>query len=697
MTGIAGGDCDAAFPMDLFPSSCRYGTWSHDDFGLPCFDGRFTGPAAIERPFFHGFSSGRLNALIGRNGLLRLFTTEGGYTELTASTFHGRGGPYLEWVSARGERHTLAHGDLPPGGGVRYGVGYARFTNVWRDEEGSALEITQEFFSAPDGAPRVGARFTLRNAGSGSLDGRLRIRTDVEPGGKPGPAPRALESGPGRVVWKKFHPGLGDFWVGADPDFGEGRSEGVSLLLDAPLALAPGEARVVRAQAGYGAESPGRHGEPEEAGRAWAARLAGLRPEAPVKWMRDEAIWCAGQLYSYEAYDSSVGGRYLNLGGYGWPLFGVREVPQTALTVAAHDPGLALDCLRWTAKVQYASGDIPHCHAFRRPEAGETLFTGHKESDNEIWFVLGCAEVLHETGRTEFLDEELAFWEGETASVWEHLRRAVEWVRRGIGTGAHGLVRMAEGDWNDYLSGVGARGRGESMMNTGMMCRALARLLPFARERDAAFADECEAWLGELRAAAERGFDGRWFVRGYTDDGAAFGSSEDGRVFLNAQTWCALGGCGTPEMRETAMDSALEACASPIGLTLMSRPYPCPPPPEVSKCPIPRGDGENAGIWPQTVHWAVWALAELGRREEALDLWRRMSLRNHAWLHPDAPFGIFNGPDCYSSAFAGEREGWTQVAMMERAKFPPMNPIVAWPAFSLRQAMGAGLAAATRG
>src|SRR5690606_21912971 len=74
---------------------------------------------------------------------------------------------------------------------------------------------------------------------------------------------------------------------------------------------------------------------------------------------------------------------------------------------------------------------------------------------------------------------------------------------------------------------------------------------------------------------------------------------------------------------------------------------------------------------------------ELDWKDEALDVWERISLRNHARLYPDVPFGIFNGPDCYSSHYAGEREGWTQVQMLERAKFPPMNPMVAWQALSL--------------
>ena len=660
----------------------HYGIWTHDEAGLPCFDGHFVGAAAIERPFLHGLSSGRIQALVNRWGLVHLFTTEGGYTDLCTNTSCGRSGLYLE-LETGSERFPLIHDDLTENISIRYGIGYACYTGVWRDGCGGSLEIEQEFYTPPDRQSRIAARFQLRNTGVTPLVGVLRLRSDVEPARATGPSPRILRVAPGSVSWKNFHPGLGDFQLSADPTFTACEPEGASLLLSSPFSLPAGDTREISAQVGYGPRPLGAFPSPALARLAWARRIGALEFDGVEPWIRDEARWSAGQLYSYEAWDSSVGEHYLNLGGYGWGGFGAREVPETALAIAAHDPALALTCLRWTAKIQQASGDIPHCHAFRRPAPGEVHSTGHKESDNEIWFVLACAEVVQATGRLEFLDEELPFWEGEVASVWEHLRRAVDWIFTGVGLGTHGLIRIADGDWNDYLSLVGSRGFGESMMNTGMACCALDRLVTLARSRDPAFAEACATRLAALRAAATAGFDGRWFVRGYTDDGLPFGTLAEDRVFLNAQSWCVLGGCGTPAMRESAMRAVLEKCHSELGLTLMSRPYPCPPPHSVSNCPIPAGEGENSGIWPQTVHWAIWAITELDWRDEALALWKRMSLRNHARLHPEVPYGIFNGPDCYSSHYAGEREGWTQVEMLERAKFPPMNPMIAWQAFSL--------------
>jgi hypothetical protein len=223
-------------------------------------------------------------------------------------------------------------------------------------------------------------------------------------------------------------------------------------------------------------------------------------------------------------------------------------------------------------------------------------------------------------------------------------------------------------------------------MNSGMACRAFAGLARLARIRgDEAFARDVEHFVDESKAAVESAFDNGWFLRGYTDAGRPVGSQSEDRLFLNAQSWSILGGCGTRTQRRAALMAALQKCHTPIGLTLMSRPYSSPAPDDISRCAIPAGEGENAGIWPQTIYWLVWALAEENLIDEALTEWICGTLRNHSRRFPNVPFGIFNGPDCYSSHWAGSREGWTQVQLLDRAQFAPMNPAVAWQGFALRK------------
>jgi cellobiose phosphorylase len=233
---------------------------------------------------------------------------------------------------------------------------------------------------------------------------------------------------------------------------------------------------------------------------------------------------------------------------------------------------------------------------------------------------------------------------------------------------------------------MGAEGRGESVMNSGMACRAFDLVVEIARGRgEALFAGEVETYLAKLHPAVSAAFDHEWFRGGYTDGGKPVGSYAENRVFLNAQTWPVLGKCGTPEQRRAALKSAIRHCHTDIGLMLVSRPYSSPAPDDISMCAIPAGEGENAGIWPQTIHWLVWALTEEGLLEEALAEWKCGTLHNHAYRFPYVPYGIFNGPDCFSSKRSGKREGWTQNQLLKRAQTVPMNPMVAWQGFTLRK------------
>jgi cellobiose phosphorylase len=390
-------------------------------------------------------------------------------------------------------------------------------------------------------------------------------------------------------------------------------------------------------------------------------------------------------LLSFTSYDSSTREYYLALGGYGWAGFSVREVSETSMVLAECDPVMTLGALRFVASTQLANGDVPKWHNLRRDRSSHEC-----DSDNELWFVLGCMESVRLSGRAEWLDERCPFWDEGDGTLWEHCRRAFFWVRDAIGRGAHGLILIRDGDWNDYLSLMGAKGRGESVMNSGMACRAFSAMAVIARRRgETELAAELEHFTAELRAAVAAAFDEVWFLRGYTDAGKPVGGSAENRLFINAQTWSVLGGCGTRTQQMQALQAMIRECHSNIGLLLMSRPYSSPAPDDISWCAIPSGEGENAGIWPQTVHWAVWALAETGMLDEARAEWECGTLHAHARHFPDVPYGVFNGPDCFSSRWAGAREGWTQQQLIDRARFAPMSPIVAWQGFSWRRLMEA--------
>lgn len=672
----------------------NYGIWSKDSAGLPCFNLKPEAGPDRDSPMRHLMGTGRLSALADRWGGLRLFTTDGGngFVPLHPASSRCRSAFYSTLI-LDGEPFSLFPADLDTGRRTEYGTGYVMHSGTlsrgkWR------AGFEQTIWAPFDMGRGLLCKVRLTNTGKGMLDAGWRVSSDqAQFRVEEEPSVNDVKLGDGFALARWPAKEIG--WIGlVGPAGWAGERAFHQLRLQRRIRLAPGRSVEAVFWLGYGAtadltairQSISRNTF-RRSRQEWKRLLAPVSSmNVPEKWIHDECEWSYGQLLSFTNVDGAVGEFYTSLGGYGWGGFCVRECGETAMALAPWHPGLARSSLRWLAKLQYSNGDLRKAHDFRRPP--RQIATEPHESDGEIWFLLGCLESAAESGCTDMLEEVVPFADDGRATIWEHCRRAYRWIRDGVGTGRHGLVKIWHGDWNDYLSSVGRLGQGESVMNSGMACRAFSLLAEAARKRgDRVLAADVESALAALRAAVAKAFDRTHFLYGYDDYGKPLGGHAEDRVHLNAQTWAALGGCGTAVQRRLALRHAVRKCWSPIGLMLMSRPYSSPPPETISWCPIPPGEGENSGIWPQTVYWAVWALTEAGLRADAVRVWRAMSLRSHSFHHPDVPYGIFNGPDCYSSRHAGVRDGRTQIELSNRAAHVPMNPAIAWQAFAWRKVL----------
>ena len=677
------------------------GTWTRDDSGLPCFD------ADLERhpkPYLtlcHILSTGTAGALTDQWGNVKFITTEDGPVCLTPATGRTRSGLYA-MLELEDQLHSLIYAELHQNKSIRYGTGYVDYRG---DLVAGArrLTVSQYLFTPPAKDRALSCNFTFHNSGTEPISGTFSLRSDVfiHPGSSYREWVNGLrpDSGAGFACFRQAHPVLGDVLLTAGPEW-SGSSRAHCLILTRRLTLVPGETLTVPVLLAYAPsiqvaerQSALATVTPAQSRQAWAKRLSSSAVPGLDRWMEDECRWSLGQLLSFEFYDPVLSQHYLHLGGYDlFPnpddppdhlAYTVREAAENTLVISHFEPSLAKSSLRWLAQMQLTSGDIPKNYDYTTTRNDIPHY--ERDSDTEIWFLMALGEYVELTGDLAFLDDILPWFPEGKDSLWDHAKRAFQWITQGIGIGQHGLILILEGDWNDYLSTVGARGKGESVMNSGMAARAFDSLARVARKRgDTAFAAEAEKWRDSLRAAVGRAFDREWFAGCYTDDGNPIAGYGD-RVYLNAQSWAALGGCGTPEQRRKALLSAVEQCASKIGLLLQSKAYSSPAPPEISWAPLPGGEGENGGIWPQTVHWTVWALAQEGLLDQAFAEWQKSTLRNHARCCPDVPYGIFNGPDCWSSRLAGPFEGWSQYELFNRQVPCPMCPIISWQALSMLQ------------
>ena len=222
---------------------------------------------------------------------------------------------------------------------------------------------------------------------------------------------------------------------------------------------------------------------------------------------------------------------------------------------------------------------------------------------------------------------------------------------------------MGAADWNDGLNAVGYAGRGESVWVAHFLhflLREWAELPVLDKPERERFKHEAEA----LREAANtHGWDGEWYLRATTDDGALVGSASniEGRIFLNAQTWALIGGTASPERARQAMDAARKHLFKEYGPLLLAPAYSVPDPSIGYLTRYAPGTRENGGLYTHAACWALLAERMAGSAETAYQLWRTFCpvLRG---MDPDKymaePYVTPGNVDGPTSALPG-RGGWS--------------------------------------
>ncbi|MEI7591276.1 MAG: cellobiose phosphorylase, partial [Deltaproteobacteria bacterium] len=151
------------------------------------------------------------------------------------------------------------------------------------------------------------------------------------------------------------------------------------------------------------------------------------------------------------------------------------------------------------------------------------------------------------------------------ASVLDHTLTGIRHLSGDLG--AHGLVLAHEGDWNDSLNWMGRAGRGESVWTSMALyhsCRVMAEMAKDLLERPLLEREMNERAESIAAAIQAHGWDGEWYLAGWSDFGNPVGSrtNREGRVYLNTQTWAVLTGLATGERKELclrAVDGILES------------------------------------------------------------------------------------------------------------------------------------------
>lgn len=317
--------------------------------------------------------------------------------------------------------------------------------------------------------------------------------------------------------------------------------------------------------------------------------------------------------------------------------FGFRDQLQDAVNLLLLDSKPAREQIGCACAHQFSAGDVCHWwHAGFGVEHGVRT----RISDDLLWLPWAVCEYAQKTGDTQILSAEYPFLAGEelteherdryqpltpgaeTGTVLEHCRRAfMRVLARGVG--AHGLLHIGTGDWNDAFDRVGAQGRGESVWLTwffAVTARKFAALIGgHAAEQLTLAADRCTR-------AAEAAWDGAWYRRGYYDDGQPLGSEKSGecRIDAIAQAFAAF---------DTHADPAHVHCALTSAVTqLFDREHNVVrlfDPPITRRTPetgyvrsYGAGLRENGGQYTHGALWLAMALLRTGRTDEGVQILR---------------------------------------------------------------------------
>lgn len=363
--------------------------------------------------------------------------------------------------------------------------------------------------------------------------------------------------------------------------------------------------------------------EIQELRKEWEDRLTNLQVNTPSPEFNTMLnTWNAYNCYMTFIWSRAASFVYCGLrNGYGY-----RDTVQDIQGIIHLKPEMAAEKIRFMLSAQVDNGGgLPLVKFTHNPghedtpdDASYVQETGHPayRADDALWLFPTVYKYISETGNLAFLDEVIPFANKGEASVYEHLKGAVQFSLDHLGP--HGMPAGLYADWNDCLR-LGANG--ESSFVALQFYYALSVLRKFAKAKEdtdyLTFLDSEQEKMGQK--IQDLCWDNDRFIRGFTEAGERIGAADDpeANMWLNPQSWAVISGFADKEQAELAMNNVYEQLNTDYGAILMNPPYHAHAFDGALAVIYNQGTKENAGIFSQSQGWLILAEALRGQGQRA--------------------------------------------------------------------------------
>ena len=362
----------------------------------------------------------------------------------------------------------------------------------------------------------------------------------------------------------------------------------------------------------------------------WHSKLNNFQVSTPSDEFNNMInVWNAYQCFITFIWSRAASFVYCGLrNGYGY-----RDTVQDIQGIIHLDPELAGEKIRFMLSAQVDNGGGLPLVKFNHNAGHENTpddpeyvrETGHPSyrADDALWLFPTIVKYIGESGNRKFLDEVIVYANGGEATVYDHLKKAVEFSMNRLGS--HDMPAGLHADWNDCLR-LGKKG--ESTFVAFQLYYAMSVLKEMASERnDAVYFDylcDVQTKLGE---SLDKCWDEDRFIRGIREDGVIVGAKKDpeANMWLNPQSWSVISGFASDEQADKAMNSVHEILNTPYGAKLLEPPYKDHYFDGALMHIFNADTKENGGIFSQSQGWTILAEALLGHGNRAFEYFKESS------------------------------------------------------------------------